>query len=105
MPEGPASAVAWSTAAETIGSDQSAARNVSAYIFAMAGGGALSLPIRKPITEGWLRSRRASLAMDSSATFVSAAVQGAPPVLAADSHLSQHSQPASTMMPLRSARS
>ena len=31
-------------------------------IFAIAAGGALSLPIRNPITDGWLRSRRASLA-------------------------------------------
>jgi hypothetical protein len=38
--------------------------------FRDGGGGALSLPIRKPITEGWLRSRRASLAIEASATFI-----------------------------------
>src|SRR3954470_13460667 len=105
MPEGPVSAVPWGTAAETIGSGQSSARKVSTYIFEIAGGGALSLPIRNPITDGWLRSRRASLSLEAAATFISAASHGSPPVLAADSHLSQHSQPARIMIPSRSARS
>ena len=94
MPDGPVSAVACSDAAAMIGIGQSSACKVSTYIFAMAGGGALSLPIRNPITDGWLRSRRASLAIEAAATLSSAASHGSPPVLAADSHLSQHSQPA-----------
>jgi hypothetical protein len=88
-----------------IGSDQSSACKVSTYILAIAAGGALSLPIRNPITDGWLRSSRASLAIEAAATFSSAASHGSPPVLAHDSHLSQHSQPARIMMPSRSARS
>ena len=105
MPDGPVSAVAWSTAAAMIGSGQSSACKVSTYIFEIAAGGALSLPIRNPITDGWFRSSRASLAIEAAATFSSAASHGSPPVLAHDSHLSQHSQPARIMMPSRSARS
>ncbi len=105
MPERPVSAVPLSVATAMMGSDQSSACRVSTYIFAIDGGGGLSLPIRKPITDGWLRSRRASLAIEACATFMSAASHGAPPVFAADSHLSQHSQPASIMMPSRSASS
>src|SRR5574337_1388466 len=99
MPEGPAVSLAWSDAAETIGVFQPSACNVSAYIFAIAGGGALSLPIRKPITDGWLRNSRASLAIDSRATCMSASSHGSPPVLAHASHLSQHSHPGRIMMP------
>src|SRR4029077_15287460 len=97
MPDGPVSAVPCSAAAAMIGSDQSAARMVSTYILASAGGGAVSLPIRKPITDGGLRSRAAPLAIEAAATFSSAASQGSPPVLAHASHLSQHSQPARIM--------
>src|ERR1700689_790711 len=104
MPDGPVSAVAPSAAAAMIGRDQSSACKVSTYIFEIAGGGALSLPIINPIPEGGFRSRRASLAIEAAATFSSAASHGAPPVLAHDSHLSQHSQPARIMMPSRSAR-
>src|SRR2546428_14190190 len=100
MPDGPVSAVAWSTAAAMIGSDQSSACKVSTYIFEIAGGGALSLPIINPITDGWFRSRRASLAVEAAATFMSEASHGSPPVLAHDSHLAQHSQPARIIMPL-----
>src|SRR5690242_11565869 len=99
MPDGPAILLAWSDAAETIGVSQSAACSVSTYMLAILGGGALSLPIRNPITDGWFRSNRASLAIDACAIFMSASSQGSPPVLAADSHLSQHSQPGRTMMP------
>src|ERR1700751_4471126 len=94
-----------SVADAMIGSGQAAACKVSRYILATAGGGALSLPIRNPTTDGWFRSRRASLAIEAAATFSSEASHGSPPVLAADSHLSQHSQPARIMMPSRSARS
>ena len=83
MPDGPVSAVAWSTAAAMIGSDQSSACKVSTYNLEIAAGGALSLPIRNPITDGWFRSRRASLAIEAAATFSSAASHGSPPVLAA----------------------
>src|SRR6185437_1303907 len=105
MPDGPVSAVAWGTAAAMMGSDQSSACKVSTYILAIAAGGALSLPIKNPITDGWFRSSRASLAIEARATFSSAVSHGSPPVLAQDSHLSQHSHPASIMSPTRSARS
>src|SRR6516165_2860946 len=104
MPDGPVSAVGLSSAAAMIGSGQPSACRVSTYNLATAAGGALSLPIRNPITDGWLRNRRASLAIEAAATFSSAASQGAPPVLAADSHLSQHIQPSRIMIPARSAR-
>src|SRR3954454_8007611 len=52
MPEGPVSGVPAGTAAEMIGSGQSSACKVSTYNFDKAGGGALSLPIRNPMTEG-----------------------------------------------------
>src|ERR1700690_3009194 len=94
MPDGPVSTVAWSAAAAMIGSDQSSACKLSTYIFEIAAGGALSLPIRNPITDGWFRSNRASLTMEAAATFSSAASHGSPPVLAHDSHLSPDSQPA-----------
>src|SRR5690349_2350784 len=105
MPEGPVSFVAWGTAAAMIGSGQSSACKVSTYIFETAAGGALSLPIRNPITDGWFRSRRASLAIEAAATFSSVESHGSPPVFAHDSHLSQHSQPGTIMTPLLSARS
>src|SRR5579872_629291 len=105
MPDGPVSAVLWSAAAATIGNDQSSLRKVSTYIFAIAGGGALSLPIRNPITDGWFRNRRASVAIEAAATFPSAAAHGSLPVLAHASHLSQHSQPARIIRPFWSARS
>src|SRR6202044_675043 len=103
MPDGPVSGVAWGTAAAMIGSGQSSACKVSTYILEIAAGGALSLPIRNPITDGWFRSRRASLAIEAAATFSSEASHGAPPVLAHDSHFTQHSQPGRIMMPSRSA--
>src|ERR1700691_5506916 len=105
MPDGPVSAVSPSAPAAMIGSDQSSARKVPTYSLAIAAGGALSLPIINPTTDGWFRSRRASLAIEATATFSSEASHGSPPVLAHDSHLSQHSQPARIMMPSRSARS
>ena len=39
-------------AAATIGVGQSAACRMSTYFFAIEGGGALSLPIKNPITDG-----------------------------------------------------
>jgi len=78
---------------------------VSTYTFAIAGGGALSAADQNPITDGWFRSRRASLTVEAAATFMSEASHGSPPVLATIPIYRSISQPARIMMPLRSARS